>query len=125
GVTLCDPEPPPVPTPTVRVRMTVAYDGRGYHGFAAQAGVKTVGGHVITSLERVLRHPVALTCAGRTDTGVHAWGQVVSFDAAAERFDPVALRRSLNKLLGAAIVVREVAAAAGDFDARHSALART
>src|SRR5205807_10344660 len=85
GVTLFDPEPPPVPTPTVRVRMTVAYDGRGYHGFAAQTGVKTVGGTLTTSLERVLHHPVALTCAGRTDAGVHAWGQVVKIGRASCR----------------------------------------
>jgi len=123
-VTLFDPEPPPVPTPTVRVRMTVAYDGRGYHGFAAQAGVKTVGGTLTTSLERVLRHPVAITCAGRTDAGVHAWGQVVSFDAAADRFDPDAVQRSLNTLLAPAVVVRDVEEAPEGFDARRSARSR-
>src|SRR5205807_44661 len=64
-----------------RVRMTVAYDGRGFHGFAAQAGHKTVGGALATAIRKVLGHPVELTCAGRTDKGVHAWGQVVSFDA--------------------------------------------
>ena len=61
----------------------VAYDGAGFHGFAANAGVKTVGG----TLDRGARAGAAatrstLTCAGRTDAGVHAWGQVVTFDAA-------------------------------------------
>jgi tRNA pseudouridine38-40 synthase len=65
--------------------MTVAYDGAGFHGFAANSGVKTVGGTLARSLERILGHPVVLACAGRTDTGVHAWGQVVSFDAVSRR----------------------------------------
>jgi tRNA pseudouridine38-40 synthase len=104
--------------------MTVAYDGRGFHGFAAQPGVRTVGGTLTDAIERVLRQPVELTCAGRTDTGVHARGQVVSFDAEAERFDGVGLGRGLNSMLAPAIVVRDVAAVAPDFDARRSAVAR-
>src|SRR5207302_7085532 len=116
-MTLFDPEPEPeAPSgPRVRVRMTVAYDGRGYHGFAAQPGVKTVGGTLTTSLERLMHHPVALTCAGRTDAGVHAWGQVVSFDVPTDRLDPEGLQRSLNSLLAPAIVVRSVEQAGPDF----------
>ena len=111
--------------PLVRVRMTVAYDGSGFHGFAPNAGVATVGGTLRDALEKVLRSQVELTCAGRTDTGVHAWGQVVSFDAPADRFDPVALQRSVNRLCGPAIVARDVAQAQPGFDARHSATGRT
>src|SRR5213078_887160 len=88
-----------------RVRMTVAYDGRGFHGFAAQAGQKTVGGTLATAIRKVLGYPVALTCAGRTDKGVHAWGQVVSFDAEEFGLDLPALQRSLNRMLAPAIVV--------------------
>ncbi|MBV8161391.1 MAG: hypothetical protein JO265_10755, partial [Acidimicrobiia bacterium] len=55
----------------VRVRMTVAYDGTGFHGFAAHPGVKTVGGTLAARLAEVLGYPVELTCAGRTDKGVH------------------------------------------------------
>src|SRR3546814_20948438 len=69
-------------------------------------------------------HPVGLTCAVRTDRGVHAWGQVVSLYLAADS-DLDSLQRSLNKLCGPEIVVREVTAAAPDFDARFSAKART
>jgi len=76
------------------------------------------------AIERVVRHPVELTCAGRTDRGVHAWGQVVSLDVA-ERTDLEALHRSLLKLCGPEVVVREVAAAEPEFDARFSATART
>jgi tRNA pseudouridine38-40 synthase len=111
--------------PLVRVRMTVAYDGTGFHGFAPNPGVPTVGGTLRDALQKVLRTPVELICAGRTDTGVHAWGQVVSFDAPTERFDPLTLQRAVNRLCGPAVVVRDVRSAAEDFDARRSAVGRT
>jgi tRNA pseudouridine38-40 synthase len=110
--------------PLVRVRATVAYDGRDFHGFAAQPGLRTVGGVLTEALERVLRHQVELTVAGRTDAGVHAWGQVVSFDTSAARFSPAHLQRTLNKLCGRAIAVRELDAAPAGFDARFSARSR-
>jgi tRNA pseudouridine38-40 synthase len=102
----------------------VAYDGRGFHGFAAQPGMKTVGGSLAASIERVLGYAVDLTCAGRTDAGVHAWGQVVSFDARADDLDLARLQRSVNRMCAPKIVVREAVPAAPDFDARHSARAR-
>ena len=105
------------------MRMTVAYDGSGFRGFAVNSGVRTVAGDLTAAMGKVLGHDVALVCAGRTDAGVHAWGQVVSFDTAAEP-DAEALRRSLNKMLAPAIVVREVAAAEPGFDARRSATGR-
>jgi tRNA pseudouridine38-40 synthase len=124
-MTLFEPELPDLAaTPTVRVRLDVAYDGTNFHGYAENVGVRTVAGVLREALERVLRHKVELTGAGRTDRGVHARGQVVTFDAHAERFDPVALQRSLNKLLGPAISVGAVGVAADDFDARFSATAR-
>jgi tRNA pseudouridine38-40 synthase len=120
------PDRPAAPRgPLVRVRMTVAYDGSGFHGFAPNAGVATVGGTLREALEKVLRTSTELTCAGRTDTGVHAWGQVVSFDAPTDRFDPLLLQRSLNRQCGPAIVVRDVAPAPEGFDARRSATGRT
>lgn len=103
--------------------MTVAYDGGGYRGFAANPGVPTVAGDLGAALARVLGHPVALTCAGRTDAGVHAWGQVVSFDATAEP-DAGALQRSLNKMLAPAVVVRSVDVGPPGFDARRWATGR-
>jgi tRNA pseudouridine38-40 synthase len=110
--------------PLVRVRMTVAYDGSSFYGFAAQPGLRTVAGTLAEALERLLRHPVEITGAGRTDKGVHAWGQVVSFDVEADRFDGARLQRSLNGLCGPGLVVREVAAAPAGFDARFSARSR-
>lgn len=110
--------------PLVRVRLLVAYDGAGFHGFAAQPGIATVAGVLTEALERVLGHPVELTCAGRTDAGVHAWGQVVSFDADAARFDPDRLQASVNALCGPAVVVREARLAHDGFDARFEASSR-
>lgn len=83
----------------------------------------TVGGALAAALERHLRHTVELTCAGRTDSGVHAWGQVVTFDAR-EDADPVALQRALNRALRPSIVVREASVAQPGFDARRSATGR-
>ena len=112
--------------PTVRVRMTVAYDGHGFHGFAVQPGdLPTVAGFLSSALKRRLGHPVNLVVAGRTDAGVHARGQVVSFDAAADRFEPAGLQKSVNRALSPKIVVRAVEAAAPDFDARRSARSRS
>src|SRR5688572_29838869 len=104
--------------------MLVAYDGSGFHGFAAQPGQRTVAGVLGEAIEKVARHPADLTCAGRTDRGVHAWGQVVSLDLPAS-VDLGSLQRSLVKLCGPAIVVREVGVVEADFDARASATGRT
>jgi tRNA pseudouridine38-40 synthase len=105
------------------MRMLVAYDGSRFRGFAPQPGVRTVGGTLAEAIERHLRHAVVLTCAGRTDAGVHAWGQVVSFDARAD-VDPCALQRSLNRTLAPEVVIRMVEQAPPGFDARLHANAR-
>src|SRR5439155_20421239 len=111
--------------PTVRVRATVAYDGTDYSGFAVQAyGMRTVGGALTDALSRVVGHPVELTCAGRTDAGVHAGGQVMSFDARAEQLDLELVQRSVNKQLRPQIAIRSIECASPDFDARFSATAR-
>ena len=101
----------------------VAYDGRPFRGFARQPGQRTVAGELADALQRVGGHDVEITCAGRTDAGGHAWGQVVHFDLAAD-VDLATLQRSCNKLLAPAIVVREVVDAGPQFDARRSATAR-
>ncbi len=108
----------------MRLRLTIAYHGAGFSGFAPNPGVETVGGTLAGALGRVLGHPVVLTCAGRTDAGVHAWGQVVSFDTPRLDVDLVALQRGVNRQCGPRIVVREAEVAAEGFDARRSARAR-
>jgi tRNA pseudouridine38-40 synthase len=118
-------EPVPPAGPVVRVKLVVAYNGSAFHGFASQPGVTTVAGTLAATLERVLGHPVELVCAGRTDAGVHGWGQVVSFDAAADRFDPAKVQGAVNGLCGPAIVVRDAAVADSPaFNARFDATAR-
>jgi tRNA pseudouridine38-40 synthase len=104
--------------------MVVAYDGTGFHGFAANAGVPTVAGALRDAIERVLGEPVVLTGAGRTDAGVHALGQVVSFDLTVADVDLARLTRSVNGLCGPAIAVRATDVAPDGFDARFSALWR-
>lgn len=103
-----------------RLKLVVAYDGTGFHGFAPQPSVRTVGGALGKALEKVLRHPVDLTCAGRTDAGVHAWGQVVSLDCD-PGVDPWRLQHALNGMLAPEVVVRSCDVVGGDFDARRSA----
>jgi tRNA pseudouridine38-40 synthase len=113
----------PGPVEGRRLRLVVAYLGTSFRGFALQPGQVTVAGTLVAALQQTLRHPVQLTCAGRTDAGVHAWGQVVSFDAPPGA-DLERLQRSLNKMLAPDITVREVAWAAPGFDARRWATAR-
>lgn len=109
----------------VRVRMSVAYDGGPFHGFARNPGVVTVQSELEDALRQVLRHPVTVTGAGRTDAGVHARGQVVSFDADESHFEPNALSRALNRMLGPTIAVDNVEAAPPTFDARFSCAGRS
>ncbi len=112
---------------TVRWRLRVAYDGTGYHGFAAQEGLSTVAGTLAAALSRVARTPITLTCAGRTDAGVHALDQMVHFDVPAQlsaALEPAALLKSCNSQIGPSIVVRSAEIAPDGFDARHSATAR-
>lgn len=110
----------------MRIRLTVAYDGSGFHGFAANEGVRTVAGDLADAIRRVLRldEPVALSCAGRTDKGVHAVGQVVSFDVA-EGTDLGELARRVNRIVGPQVAVRDPAVVPDTFDARFSAISRT
>ena len=111
------------PGPSVGVHLVVAYLGSDFRGFAAQPGQLTVAGVLVSALERNLRHTVALTCAGRTDAGVHAWGQVVSFVCRAD-VDLEALTRSVNRALRPRVVIRSAEMSPPGFDARHSATAR-
>ncbi len=115
-----DPRSPDAAEPA-QCRLLVAYDGTDFHGFAAQRDQRTVAGALHGALTKVLRtDTLELACAGRTDAGVHAWGQVVSFPIPGE-LDLDRLRTSLNAMLGPEIVVRAARLAAPDFDARHSA----
>lgn len=102
------------------VRIDLAYDGSGFHGFARQPGLRTVQGEVETALERLLGHPVETTGAARTDAGVHARRQAVTFSA--DDFPDLGrLGRRLAGILGPEVGVWDVAVAPDGFDARFSA----
>lgn len=107
-----------------RYRLDIEYDGSPFRGWAKQDGAETVQGHLERALEVALRHrPIDLTVAGRTDAGVHALGQVASFEFGGEL--PEGIVRSLNGLTPRTISVLDVTPVAPDFDARRGALART
>jgi tRNA pseudouridine38-40 synthase len=109
----------------VRLRLDVAYDGAEFRGWATQPGLRTVEGELSAALVTVLRVPsVALTCAGRTDAGVHARGQVVHVDLDDLGDGPESLVRRLNGILAPDLRVRRAVEAPAGFDARFSAVWR-
>ena len=101
------------------VRLTLAYDGSPFMGWAIQPGERTVEGELSAALAVVLRAPVKLIVAGRTDRGVHALGQVVSYDGALPSV------RGVNALLPPQIAVLRAEEAPDGFSARHDARSRS
>jgi tRNA pseudouridine38-40 synthase len=107
-----------------RLRLDLAYDGTDFHGWATQPGLRTVQGELEAAIATVLRlaEPARLTVAGRTDTGVHARGQVAHVDL--ERGNAAALEHRLRRILPHDISLTAVSVAPAGFDARFSALER-
>ncbi|HET7486140.1 MAG TPA: tRNA pseudouridine(38-40) synthase TruA [Solirubrobacterales bacterium] len=105
------------------VRLELEYDGGGFRGWAKQPGLRTVQGELESALATVLREPVELTVAGRTDTGVHARGQVASFVTGVEV--PGDLARRLNGVGPDDLAVTAAMPATDGFDARRDAKSRT
>jgi tRNA pseudouridine38-40 synthase len=105
------------------VRIDLEYDGSGFRGWSKQPFLRTVQGELESALTTVLREPVELTVAGRTDTGVHAWGQVASFDTKAAIPEDLAYR--LNGVGPADIAVKATSVVEDGFSARHDAKARS
>jgi tRNA pseudouridine38-40 synthase len=105
------------------IRLTLAYDGSPFAGWAAQPGLRTIQGEIQAVLERLFGEPVTLTVAGRTDAGVHAWGQVASFSVEGEAPDD--LVRRMNSMLPPEIAVVRAEPAPEGFDARRDAISRT
>jgi tRNA pseudouridine38-40 synthase len=128
---------PPRSSEDVRLRLDIAYDGTDFAGWATQAGQRTVAGVIDDALTTVFRTPVRLWAAGRTDTGVHATGQVAHVDVPAAALpnayprsprtgEPefLPLVRRLGRFLPADVRVVDIRRAPADFDARFSALRR-
>ena len=106
----------------MKLKATVAYNGSGFHGFAVNRDVRTVAGDIEAALQTIFREPITITCAGRTDKGVHAVGQVISFEIPDDsEVAPERIEKSLNGLCKPMIVVRDVEPADDAFDARFSA----
>jgi tRNA pseudouridine38-40 synthase len=120
--------PEPGDPAKVRWRLDLSYDGTNFSGWAAQVGRRTVQGELESWITRVLRlgEPAQLVCAGRTDAGVHARGQVAHMDLAPTVISDGgdALTRRLNKVVGNDCVVRRISAAPPGFDARFAAIWR-
>jgi tRNA pseudouridine38-40 synthase len=107
------------------LRLDLAYDGTGFRGWARQRDprIRTVEGAVLEVLEAVLRAPVRLSVAGRTDAGVHARGQVASFTTPST-IAPERVQRAINGRLAPEVVVGRAVEVPSTFDARASASAR-
>jgi len=108
----------------IRLQLTVQYDGSAYHGWQVQPDQRTVQGELEAAVSRLANRPRTVLGSGRTDTGVHATGQVASVDMPVG-WTPEKLSRSLNALLPDAIWVSSVSEAAPDFHPRYDAIART
>lgn len=106
------------------IKLTIQYDGTEYFGWQMQASHITVQQVLQEALSIVCNHPVVLHGSGRTDTGVHALGQVAHFKTSS-RIDMPQLHKGLNSLLPDDVVVREAVEAHPDFHARFDATART
>ena len=108
----------------MRYAAGVEYDGTAFHGWQIQVGVNTVQEQLQNALSRVANHPVSVQCAGRTDAGVHAFGQIVHFDSDATR-------STRNWLLGTNVNLPDdvninwILPVVDDFHARFSAISRS
>lgn len=105
-------------------RLDLAYDGSGFRGYASQNGQRTIQGELESALKQIFGVEISTTVAGRTDAGVHARNQVVSFEGP-DHVDENRLRRSLNGLLKGEVVVVRVSPVDDAFSARFSATQRT
>lgn len=105
------------------IKLVIGYDGTDFHGFQRQKGLRTVQEELERTLTILLRHPVRVKAAGRTDTGVHAEGQVVSFWTSC----PIPVERlplALNSLLPSDIVAKKANQVSPNFHPRFDATSR-
>lgn len=104
-------------------KLTIRYSGSNYHGWQIQKNADTVQARIKAALELLLKEEIVLTGAGRTDTGVHAMGQVANFYTAKE-ISTYRFIHSLNGILPGDIAITEMAAVPGSFNARFDAVSR-
>lgn len=107
----------------MRYRLTLQYDGTDFHGWQIQPDRRSVQGELEAALLRLTQEPVRVAAAGRTDAGVHASGQVVSFTLD-RAWDVAVLLRALNAVTPPDLSVRDAEIAGDDFDPRRQATSR-
>jgi tRNA pseudouridine38-40 synthase len=105
-------------------KITIEYDGSGFHGWQRQKRQATVQGEIENALHTLIGQKIAVIGSGRTDAGVHALGQVASFNCHT-RLGPGTLQKALNSLLPEAIVIRDCKLVAPTFHARYDAKRKT
>jgi len=106
------------------IKLTLAYDGSEFHGWQIQPGQPTIQGVVREVLQRITQEELSVNGAGRTDAGVHAWGQVANFKTQSQ-LSPWDFLRACNALLPPSVRVRTAEEADADFHARWLAKAKT
>jgi tRNA pseudouridine38-40 synthase len=106
------------------LKLTLAYDGTNFHGWQIQPGQATIQGLLTEKLRQITQEAVIVYGAGRTDAGVHAWGQVANFFTASA-LAPGEFARGLNALLPPAIRIRDAVEVGPDFHARWQSQAKT
>ncbi len=107
----------------MKIRIKLEYDGSNYSGWQMQIGQDSIQARLEAALDRIFSRQVRVHGAGRTDAGVHALGQVASFDLPRD-FQPDELKRAMNALLPPDIAIIEASAVSNDFDPRRDARLR-
>src|SRR5262245_201014 len=111
-------------TASTRIAVGLEYDGSAYSGWQTQSGPASIQQLAESAFASVAAHPVSLTCAGRTDAGVHALGQVAHFDSTVTR-SARSWVLGANSVLPPDVSAHWAVEVPADFHARYSALART
>ncbi len=107
----------------MRIALGIEYDGSPFHGWQKQPNLDTIQQHVEEAVAKVANHEIQIHCAGRTDTSVHATGQVVHFDTVAQRVERSWIM-GVNQNLPRSVTVLWAKEIAEDFHARFSAISR-
>jgi tRNA pseudouridine38-40 synthase len=108
---------------TKKIALIVEYEGTRYHGFQIQAGVPTIQGELERALRKITGERIRISCASRTDQGVHAKGQVIAFRTDST-LPPQTFLRALNHYLPEDIAIRQASRVNDDFDVRRGAFSR-
>lgn len=108
-----------------RLKLILHYDGSRFHGWQSQPDVRTVQGELEAAVERLTGRRRAVTGSGRTDTGVHATGQVAAVDVPAERWSAEGFLRAMNAVLPGDVWVADATRVGGGFHPRYHAVGRT